>query len=735
MSDIRKLLNILSESSVGATSSGSVATVEQAAFTQSRAQTVEPPAVLEYGNWENSALTTSKKLKKTRTKARNIVKKTWGEDAPEVNESRTNQGVAEGLSDVVKGVKRLVKGKPTKGEREVHHALTAIGTAQGGGSEQEIMKHVNRYDKVKSLGQKGVAEDYQDDDEEKFVPQIYARIIPGTKSYEIIKVLDSNLGLKVGDRVSHMALTRGTFKDIPKSLDMSIKRGVAEGSDQELVNRQVSYWDQVAKEKKNKERDALKAKKAEHEKTPIGKAEKYWDKKGVAEGDPGYDKHSFVGKIRRGIEADDKGWEQTGKLIRADNEEDAKKALRKSNRYYNMIRGSNRTPDGFPKTTVEEQGVAEGQAGKPIKPGATFRFPNHWNKADVVHEFLRKKNAVVDVEYSYDTKKWTVTDSRPATEKDMEQWATINAGLPGVKEQDVAEGADTVTKIYRVSADLISPDNTEGKLTKTFRIKAISEREAVAKMSNLLKRDGYQIEDIYCMGLADDQGVAEDTAQKYSVTIDAIDHGVLGAITVSASSPDEAKRKVIEGVKKAWAKRGDELMVRRVIVKPVQGVAEGSGETPIINTCKKCGKKWKWEHYCKGSPDKKKEQGVTEGLVEAIASGNYSVGLEDIGKRVTVNGDTGGKTGYVLVSIRYSPRGLEAEIVDRKNGSTSWYNLTDISKSNDQHLGEQDMAEEQIDEVAGAQKCWPGHRKVGTQPGTGKNAGKRVNKCQKISKK
>ena len=34
--------------------------------------------------------------------------------------------------------------------------------------------------------------------------------------------------------------------------------------------------------------------------------------------------------------------------------------------------------------------------------------------------------------------------------------------------------------------------------------------------------------------------------------------------------------------------------------------------------------------------------------------------------------------------------------------------------------------------VAGAQKCWPGHRKVGTQPGTGKNAGKRVNDCEKI---
>jgi len=41
-------------------------------------------------------------------------------------------------------------------------------------------------------------------------------------------------------------------------------------------------------------------------------------------------------------------------------------------------------------------------------------------------------------------------------------------------------------------------------------------------------------------------------------------------------------------------------------------------------------------------------------------------------------------------------------------------------------------AEDLMAEVAGPDKCWPGHRKVGTQKGTGKNAGKRVNKCKKI---
>jgi hypothetical protein len=34
--------------------------------------------------------------------------------------------------------------------------------------------------------------------------------------------------------------------------------------------------------------------------------------------------------------------------------------------------------------------------------------------------------------------------------------------------------------------------------------------------------------------------------------------------------------------------------------------------------------------------------------------------------------------------------------------------------------------------VAGPESCWPGHRKVGTKPGTGKNAGKQVNDCEEI---
>ena len=39
---------------------------------------------------------------------------------------------------------------------------------------------------------------------------------------------------------------------------------------------------------------------------------------------------------------------------------------------------------------------------------------------------------------------------------------------------------------------------------------------------------------------------------------------------------------------------------------------------------------------------------------------------------------------------------------------------------------------ELVEGVAGPKSCWKGYRKTGTQAGTGKNAGKRVNNCEKI---
>lgn len=40
-----------------------------------------------------------------------------------------------------------------------------------------------------------------------------------------------------------------------------------------------------------------------------------------------------------------------------------------------------------------------------------------------------------------------------------------------------------------------------------------------------------------------------------------------------------------------------------------------------------------------------------------------------------------------------------------------------------------ELGPDELDEVAGPDKCWDGYKKAGTQPGTGKNKGKRVNNC------
>jgi hypothetical protein len=65
----------------------------------------------------------------------------------------------------------------------------------------------------------------------------------------------------------------------------------------------------------------------------------------------------------------------------------------------------------------------------------------------------------------------------------------------------------------------------------------------------------------------------------------------------------------------------------------------------------------------------------------------------------------------------------------KKDGRGKVTNLSDKARRETEKLSKK---EKEIAEVAGPEKCWPGHRKVGTQPGTGKNKGKRVNDCEKI---
>lgn len=67
-------------------------------------------------------------------------------------------------------------------------------------------------------------------------------------------------------------------------------------------------------------------------------------------------------------------------------------------------------------------------------------------------------------------------------------------------------------------------------------------------------------------------------SSQYQVTIDAVDHGVLAPITVTASTPNEAKQKAVDATKASMIKRGYELSVRSVSAKPVGGALSKPAE-------------------------------------------------------------------------------------------------------------------------------------------------------------
>lgn len=73
------------------------------------------------------------------------------------------------------------------------------------------------------------------------------------------------------------------------------------------------------------------------------------------------DKKSLLGRIKRGNEAEKKGWASFGKVIKhsqhGGDQKEAEKAIRNSNRYYNLTSGGKKgkTAGGFPKSTYNEE--------------------------------------------------------------------------------------------------------------------------------------------------------------------------------------------------------------------------------------------------------------------------------------------------------------------------------------------------------------------------------------------
>lgn len=119
--DIKKLISLVSESG---TSAGSVASVSAPmGETHKRVEenTSNAPQVIEYGNWENSALTTSSKLKKERKKAAKIVKSIYGEDTvPETANPKQQAAIA------IAKKKEVGEGKNKKQSVVVEYARAPI---------------------------------------------------------------------------------------------------------------------------------------------------------------------------------------------------------------------------------------------------------------------------------------------------------------------------------------------------------------------------------------------------------------------------------------------------------------------------------------------------------------------------------------------------------------------------------------------------------------------------------
>ena len=133
-------------------------------------------------------------------------------------------------------------------------------------------------------------------------------------------------------------------------------------------------------------------------------------------------------------------------------------------------------------------------------------------------------------------------------------------------------------------------------------------------------------------------------------------------------------------------------------------------------------------------PEKKKpEQGVAEGSLE---TDNMVSHIGQVIQSIYPRG--GDKNTYMKLVAQEMPRIVKANPkLFRRAFGMAYDRFFHIDQDDDfdytdysMRQGERGMEEG----VAGPKQCWPGHRKVGTQPGTGKNAGKRVNDCEKIKK-
>lgn len=112
MNDIRKLIDILNETTVAGAVGGGPAVPLGAThkrMEEEQANETSMPEVIEYGNWENSALVTEKKTRSMRPKSKRIVKSVYGVDntsaeGGEASESKEPQDKKKKVSESAQSV-------------------------------------------------------------------------------------------------------------------------------------------------------------------------------------------------------------------------------------------------------------------------------------------------------------------------------------------------------------------------------------------------------------------------------------------------------------------------------------------------------------------------------------------------------------------------------------------------------------------------------------------------------
>ena len=143
---------------------------------------------------------------------------------------KIEQGVAEGLSDVVKGVKRAVKGKTDPTVAVAHRSNEYIKAVNTGDKDaiRKTERNLDRVNKVThgKLGEQGVAEG---------LPQTLRKVVPGYAKREIDKKMDAGkFGKTDADKDAN-------FQRYKKIQDKLKNQGVAEAPHDDEVDYDDKY--------------------------------------------------------------------------------------------------------------------------------------------------------------------------------------------------------------------------------------------------------------------------------------------------------------------------------------------------------------------------------------------------------------------------------------------------------------------------------------------------------------